>query len=300
MRLGAPVTGLSLSPTHEMLATVNAGRRGIYLWSNQMIFGDPSRILPSEKPVSIGMPTVSSGAATGAPFLAADGADGDADAELSVESTSTDYAASDSESDEGGPSGAGTSGDTAASAEKAYEARDASGAPRPLVPQLATLSMLPRTQWENLQHLEAIKARNKPIQPPKKPEAAPFFLPTVPSLARNPVFDTSGVGAGGNGNAAGDDGSAAAAAAAAAVVAGGKPAKSKVAKGSAGAAPALPAFIRLLRSGEESGDYAAFMAHLRGLTPSAIDIEMRAMQVTMMRVVCLSCMLYTHIFRQLC
>ena len=33
-----------------------------------------------------------------------------------------------------------------------------------------------------------MQERSKPIQPPKKPEAAPFFLPTVSTLARNPVF----------------------------------------------------------------------------------------------------------------
>jgi hypothetical protein len=35
-----------------------------------------------------------------------------------------------------------------------------------------------------------LQERNKPIQPPKKPEAAPFFLPTVPGLEGNPIFDT--------------------------------------------------------------------------------------------------------------
>jgi U3 small nucleolar RNA-associated protein 21 len=40
----------------------------------------------------------------------------------------------------------------------------------------------------NLLSLEHIKKRNKPIQPPKKPELAPFFLPTIegatPSFAK--------------------------------------------------------------------------------------------------------------------
>ena len=31
----------------------------------------------------------------------------------------------------------------------------------------------------------------RPIQPPSKPDAAPFFLPTVPSLSSNPVWATS-------------------------------------------------------------------------------------------------------------
>ena len=33
--------------------------------------------------------------------------------------------------------------------------------------------------WRSLFHLELIRARNKPIEPPKAPEAAPFFLPTT-------------------------------------------------------------------------------------------------------------------------
>ena len=47
MRLGAPVTALSLSPSMEMLATAHASARGIYLWSNQLLFGGASAILPS-------------------------------------------------------------------------------------------------------------------------------------------------------------------------------------------------------------------------------------------------------------
>lgn len=49
-------------------------------------------------------------------------------------------------------------------------------------------------QWENLLHLDTIKARSKPIQPPKKPEAAPFFLPTVPGLSGQPTFVAADAG----------------------------------------------------------------------------------------------------------
>ena len=37
-------------------------------------------------------------------------------------------------------------------------------------------------RWLNLLNLDVIKAKNKPKAPPKKPKAAPFFLPTVPGL----------------------------------------------------------------------------------------------------------------------
>jgi hypothetical protein len=46
---------------------------------------------------------------------------------------------------------------------------------------------------------------------------------------------------------------------------------------SSSAAPGT--FLRLLRTGADSKDYASFVAHLRELGPAAIDRELRAMQV---------------------
>ena len=40
-------------------------------------------------------------------------------------------------------------------------------------------------------NLDVIKAKNKPKAPPKKPKAAPFFLPTIPGLSTQ--FDMSAV-----------------------------------------------------------------------------------------------------------
>uniref|UniRef100_A0A183J8F8 WD_REPEATS_REGION domain-containing protein n=1 Tax=Soboliphyme baturini TaxID=241478 RepID=A0A183J8F8_9BILA len=47
---------------------------------------------------------------------------------------------------------------------------------------LISLSSLPSTRWAYLMDLETIKERSKPIEPPKKPIHAPFFLPTIPGL----------------------------------------------------------------------------------------------------------------------
>ena len=44
---------------------------------------------------------------------------------------------------------------------------------------LVTLTLLPRTRWQTLLNLEVITQRNKPKEPPKPPEKAPFFLPSV-------------------------------------------------------------------------------------------------------------------------
>lgn len=41
---------------------------------------------------------------------------------------------------------------------------------------LITLSGLPAAHWKNLFNLELVKERNKPVEAPKKPPSAPFFL----------------------------------------------------------------------------------------------------------------------------
>ncbi|KIY43473.1 Utp21-domain-containing protein [Fistulina hepatica ATCC 64428] len=47
---------------------------------------------------------------------------------------------------------------------------------------LITLTLLPRTRWQTLLNLDVIRQRNKPKEPPKAPERAPFFLPTLPGV----------------------------------------------------------------------------------------------------------------------
>ncbi|KAK6916926.1 WD40 repeat [Dillenia turbinata] len=59
------------------------------------------------------------------------------------------------------------------------------------IPDLVTLSLLPKSQWQSLINLDIIKVRNKPIEPPKKPEKAPFFLPSLPNLSGNILFQPS-------------------------------------------------------------------------------------------------------------
>ena len=61
LRLGAPVTALSLSPVMDMLATTHVNRRGIYLWSNAAIYGSGADVRPSELPVDARLPALASG-----------------------------------------------------------------------------------------------------------------------------------------------------------------------------------------------------------------------------------------------
>ena len=51
-----------------------------------------------------------------------------------------------------------------------------------LEPGLVTFSGKPASQWTVLSNLHAIRERNKPLAPPKKPANVPFFLPTKKGL----------------------------------------------------------------------------------------------------------------------
>ncbi|EXJ91243.1 hypothetical protein A1O1_04353 [Capronia coronata CBS 617.96] len=56
------------------------------------------------------------------------------------------------------------------------ETLDASSEIDQLDQSLLTLSLVPASRWQTLLNLDSIRQRNKPIQPPEKPKAAPFFL----------------------------------------------------------------------------------------------------------------------------
>jgi hypothetical protein len=343
MALGAPVTCLSLSPGRDLLATTHVDKRGVFLWSNQLMFGAPGAVeMHAARPVPVGLPSVATGAGPERPHarrgkgkggstvaMAVDGA-GAADEPSSSDEfygaggTSSSSGSEDEAEGSGGGGrrrrGGRNAANGAAEAEDAgpapYEATDAAGggAPAPLSPELVTLSLLPRAQWETLLHLDAIKARSKPIEPPKKPEAAPFFLPTVPGLEGNPAFDA---GAGGGGEAAagggaangaangggkarlvgwgdsddegdgggeeeggsgsGGEGGGGGKAAAAAARRGPLPGSRVVRSAPGGGGAPVGAFLRLLRAGGAAGDYASFLGHVRGLSPAALDRELRGM-----------------------
>lgn len=77
---------------------------------------------------------------------------------------------------------------------------DVFSSPDQLAGELATLTLLPRSRWQTLLKLEVIQVcnqslfqcygidspllqqRNKPKEPPKPLEKAPFFLPTLPGV----------------------------------------------------------------------------------------------------------------------
>jgi len=67
LRLGAPVTALSLSPAMDLLATAHAGRRGLYLWANALVYGRGAEAVPSEAPLDARLPALAAGAPRASP-----------------------------------------------------------------------------------------------------------------------------------------------------------------------------------------------------------------------------------------
>lgn len=66
---------------------------------------------------------------------------------------------------------------------------DVFSTPPQLDGDLVTLTLLPRSRWQTLLNLEVIEQRNKPKEPPKKPEQAPFFLPTLSGVEHRFAID---------------------------------------------------------------------------------------------------------------
>lgn len=201
------MTSFSLSPTMELLVTTHVEQRSLSTWANQSFFGSSDTIIASNKPIPAQLPTValerfrskkgnvsstekdrqqmllhSRQSAEEEPSESSE----DSESSLSL-LLENEVSASDSESME--------EFDAEAEAAPAVSERDQQivSGNAPVAPEMITLSMLPRSQWINLVHIDTIKLRNKPIEPPKKPEAAPFFLPTVSgaNAGRNPVFAAS-------------------------------------------------------------------------------------------------------------
>ncbi|XP_076454218.1 WD repeat-containing protein 36-like [Babylonia areolata] len=115
--------------------------------------------------------------------------------------------------------------------------------------ELVTLSLLPTSRWLNLLHLEVIKMRNKPKEPPKVPKSAPFFLPTVAGLTPTFAVPTED--------------------------------KDEEAPSSRIIVPDLHApseFAGMLLQASESGHYKPVLARLKNQGAFAIDTDIRSLQ----------------------
>ncbi|XP_052776879.1 WD repeat-containing protein 36-like [Mya arenaria] len=122
--------------------------------------------------------------------------------------------------------------------------------PEQISSELVTLSLLPNSRWQNLLHLDIVKQRNRPKQPPKAPKAAPFFLPTVAGLEPKfalPENQTSG----------------------------------KTSKVAAGSLMPLCTLGKLLLEAANTHNYTPVLDYIKSLSPSAVDVEIRSLDPDM-------------------
>ncbi|ETS83789.1 hypothetical protein PFICI_05665 [Pestalotiopsis fici W106-1] len=120
--------------------------------------------------------------------------------------------------------------------------------------EMMTLSLVPRSRWQTLLHLDLIKKRNKPQEAPKQPEKAPFFLP---STTNSSVPQAGAIAE------AGDAATS----------------QSRITKFDR-SSRSEEAFTSKLRNGAESGNYDDFIEHLKSLSPSSADLELRSLSAS--------------------
>ncbi|KAH8689791.1 putative snoRNA binding protein [Talaromyces proteolyticus] len=116
---------------------------------------------------------------------------------------------------------------------------------------LMTLSIVPRATWQTLINLETIKERNKPKEPVKAPERAPFFLQ---SLGDTQKLDSDpGLT---NGHRSTD--------------------LSQISNTQLQPSQ-MAHFSRLLQVGASRQNFACFIDYFKTLSPSKIDLEIRSL-----------------------
>ncbi|KAF7138686.1 hypothetical protein RHSIM_Rhsim07G0058700 [Rhododendron simsii] len=213
------ITALSLSSNMDVLATTHVDQNGVYLWVNQAMFtGAPNvESYGSRKEVvNVKLPSVSS----------TEGSRDNDDSEKPVIIHS----------------------------EVAYSSHTPLSVRQ--IPDLVTLSLLPKSQWQSLINLDIIKARNKPIEPPKKPEKAPFFLPSIPSLSGEIMFapiESANEEKDSNGD--------------------------KREKREEQAHLASSRFVQFLHTSADLENFSAFTDYIKSLSSSTLDMELRMLQI---------------------
>ncbi|KAJ7294300.1 hypothetical protein O6H91_Y267700 [Diphasiastrum complanatum] len=224
MHVDAAVTSLSLSPSMDMLATSHVNHNGIYLWANRLIYSGldkPELCGSGNVVVNVHMPTVA----------------------VKRESLQEDLP--------------GTTSDDFESKSEMVSVEDVASRSQ-ITPELVTLSLLPKTQWQGLVNIDIIKSRNKPVVPPKKPERAPFFLPTLPSVSGDVVFSSES-----NGIVRSDT----------------KLQKKFISQANHLELTLKSDFTRILYKCSQQGDYTEFVEFAKSMSPSALDAELRILQI---------------------
>ncbi|KAG8713637.1 hypothetical protein FRC08_013011 [Ceratobasidium sp. 394] len=202
-------TSVALSPSGDFLATAHVDSVGIFLWTNKAQYSDMS------------LQSVGEGDEVMVNLPSMQGEDESEDLDLGE----------------------------LAELSLVDNAKQPAGTIDQLDGELITLTVLPRSKWQTLLNLEVIQARNKPIEPPKAPEKAPFFLPTVAGVEHKPDTATTAKLTGDN----------------------------ESRRKQNGAVRVETELQRQLRIEDQDGPYDAFFAQAQALSPAALDVELRSL-----------------------
>ncbi|ROW05366.1 hypothetical protein VSDG_00341 [Cytospora chrysosperma] len=212
-RSETPCTALAFSGTGDYLALSNEGQLGVNIFTNRAVFKHvPTRQISEQEISQISGPTTSGEGGQGLIEAAFEEHDKQDDQDDGVTAPNLDQLSAD----------------------------------------MMTLSLVPKSRWQTLLHLDLIKKRNKPTEAPKAPEKAPFFLPSA------------------SGNKAQEQDTLV-------------PAKeqdelkSRITK--LDWSRSQEAFSAKLRDGAMSGNYDDFIEHLKALSPSTADLELRSLAI---------------------
>ena len=214
LQLENPCTALAFSDTGEFLATAHTDNVGINIWNNRTLFTSvPTRLLREDEITPVAAPTTSGEGGRGI----IDASFEDPEPELDAESTEYNALASVDQ----------------------------------VSKDLLSLSLVPKARWQTLVHLDTIRQRNKPKEPPKAPEKAPFFLLSLDNA--KPSTSATEADAGNQQITPTE--------------------RSRISKMPRGNST----FTTLLNAASKNEDYGSFISHLSSLSPSAADIEIRSL-----------------------
>jgi U3 small nucleolar RNA-associated protein 21 len=217
MKLPRKCNTVAFSPSGEYLATGLDGEVGVHIWTNRTLFTHVSTRQITEGDFA----TVSAPTASG----------------------------------EGGVA------IVEAAAEEQPEDSDEDETTVPIMDQLSngitTLSLVPKSRWQTLLHLDIIRARNKPKEAPKAPEKAPFFLPSVGQTQIQGADNTSALDS--------------------------EP-KSRISSSAlasrSSTASSTDEFTRHLARAAETAEYLPVLTYLGSLGASAADVAIRTLNTT--------------------
>ncbi|KAJ5594561.1 uncharacterized protein N7459_000769 [Penicillium hispanicum] len=126
---------------------------------------------------------------------------------------------------------------------------------------MVTLSLVPKSRWQALLHLDSIRERNRPKEAPKAPEKAPFFLPSLLGGNSSPPAN----------------GAAIEVAEFESLTQHAEAERSRVAKMSGTLGFSDSPVTHYLKSGHYSGDFGPLIEHLKSLSPARTDLEIRSL-----------------------